>query len=253
MWWVEPVRSEDKKKWAEVKARHNKKGSLWYWTSEGWCCFKSNVKPYTDPINENEDNDDFNVVASDEWNKLGLDDIVTVDFIGRESIGIEALHQFNNVPFKIVDVDIFEWWVEPVKAEDKKKWKEVKMKYNKDGMLSFWTDQGWNTNKENVEPYDGPINEDEDDDDEFTVDASDEWNAQELTVGSQIHVDMFTDEAKSTLTSFSPTLNVNNIVIISKIYNGHFNVKVFDKKGNKIGTSKGLPNEWINPSKAYIN
>jgi hypothetical protein len=155
-WWVEPARAEDKQKWKKVKARHNKNGSLWYWTSEGWCCFKSNVKPYTGSLNEDEDNnDDFNVVASDEWNKLGLDDIVLVDFIGRENIGIEALYQFNNVPFKIVDVNSDGWWVEPVKAEDKQKWKEVKMKYNNHSMLWYWTHQGWNTNKENVEPYEG--------------------------------------------------------------------------------------------------
>ena len=157
-WIIEPYRAEDKKKWERVFKENNNDipGWNWFWDKTSWKVLKNKVKPYEGSINENEDNnDDFNVVASDEWNKLGLDDIVTVDFIGRESIGVEALYQFNNVPFKIVDVDQFGWWVEPVKAEDKQKWKEVKMKYNKDGRFSFWTDQGWNAQKGNVEPYEG--------------------------------------------------------------------------------------------------
>ena len=107
-------------------------------------------------INEEEQDDDFNVTPDEkEWNQLDIGDIVTVDF-KKDGAG-RSLLQFTGIPFKIVgEKEVAAgsaWWVEPARAEDKQKWKEVKMKYNKNGRFSFWADQGWNTNKENVEPY----------------------------------------------------------------------------------------------------
>ena len=122
------------------------------------------------PESLRESNDDFNVTPDKIWNELDIGDIVLNKNLSS------AFYQFKNVPFEIVNEinlgDEEYWWVEPYKNKDKEKLKKI---------INTLTNNKWEKEtygmwvmKKNVEPYQGPINEDNDDD--FTVDAPKNWN-----------------------------------------------------------------------------
>ena len=91
------------------------------------------------------------------------------------------MKQFINKPFEITQEYTSEYRVFPVRAEDKKKWAEVFS-----GISYSIVKIGWSANKENVKPYIGPINENNDDDFNVTPDEK-EWNV--LDIGSIVTVD----------------------------------------------------------------
>ena len=117
-----------------------------------------------------ESDNDFNVTPDKSWNELGIGDIVLNKNLSS------TFYQFKNVPFKIVnEINLGNedyWWVEPYKNKDKEKLKKT---------INNLTNNKWEKEtygmwvmKKNVELYQGPINEDNDDD--FTVDAPKNWN-----------------------------------------------------------------------------
>lgn len=199
---------------------------------------KDKYKIYPNNINESED--EFNIVAPNEWNieTLTVGDTITPDMWDQSKLG--RTKDYFEKPIKI-------YWIGYNEFDDEEQ--ELLVGLDLGGEIDYQIDFINNLLKPEYKIVSPGLNESED---EFNVDAPSEWNAPDLKIGSIITPDMWNDEVKelSSIHQFKTALTTP--LIIKTIYpqniGGSPGLLMFFTNGTYIHSSFLKPQYQIIPN-----
>lgn len=200
-----------------------------------------------DPNLFEQDEDEFDVTPSEEWNvqELTVGSTITPDMWTEK-----AKNDFNNFD----DNYYFIAFSEPVKISDISISGLYFDTIDKNGNESRWLFSELDPNKAYIKSSQQDPNLFESDEDEFTVEPSKEWNVQELTVGSVITPDMWSEEAKNDYTNVNQEKYAiafsQNVVIKQIHYDGYTFTTV--PENDEDGEMVPWYSTELDPTKAYI-
>ena len=209
-------------------------------------------------LNEPED-DEYNIDASPEWNarELTVGSKISVDDFKPETISsfkTWAKYLRNQPPYK----DVIDNGLTISRIYHEGKTFYVHVNGTNKYITYFFSELDPN------KAYIAPESITESNEDEFNdpIEASPEWNAQELTIGSRVTPDMWNKEAYDYFSKRDPKWVIRpevNVVIyeIEKDGYGDIWIKLLwkPKKENKTNfpyRTNFINTKWLDPTKAYI-
>jgi hypothetical protein len=196
-----------------------------------------------------QDEDDFDnpIEASPEWGaqELTVGSTITPD-MWIVNLKLESLYpQIYESNFTITKINLNnkEFWANNNKGYFSKL-------TNKDE----WFSTKWiNPTKAYIKGSEQDPNLFESNEDEFTVEPSEEWNAQELNVGDVITPDMWHDWVREDF-PYTRRKHFRIVKIGSGLYtyNDAYVETLSKDKSRVVGSKKWIPGHWLNPNKAIL-